>query len=246
MIVLTQAKDGDRIDAERSMYPSYLEVRRGAQTFACGNHTASVYGYVVAGTAIGAIDGVGFDLKAGGFFSGPFVLNAALSEDALVVLIVRHGFRALVSVGRIETKGRLTYIDGCSDTLLICPPRLGDPCYNHLHFPPTIVQTQHTHPSIRFGIVAAGRGLAYGPGWEQPLEPGTVFLIEEGELHSFRTDRAMHLVDGVWHDEPTDAYGMDVIAFHPDSDFGPTDANHPMINRTYIGAGVGGAGGAGI
>ena len=27
---------------------------------------------------------------------------------------------------------------------------------------------------------------------------------------------------------------MDVIAFHPDSDFGPTDIEHPMINRTIV------------
>ena len=25
---------------------------------------------------------------------------------------------------------------------------------------------------------------------------------------------------------------LDVIAWHPDSDFGPTDQDHPMINRT--------------
>jgi hypothetical protein len=28
---------------------------------------------------------------------------------------------------------------------------------------------------------------------------------------------------------------MDVIAFHPDSDWGPTDGIHPMLNRTFIG-----------
>ena len=27
---------------------------------------------------------------------------------------------------------------------------------------------------------------------------------------------------------------MDVVAFHPDSDWGPTDAAHPMLNRTYV------------
>jgi hypothetical protein len=27
---------------------------------------------------------------------------------------------------------------------------------------------------------------------------------------------------------------MDVIAFHPDSDWGPTDEKHPMLNRTYL------------
>jgi hypothetical protein len=27
---------------------------------------------------------------------------------------------------------------------------------------------------------------------------------------------------------------LDVIAYHPDTDFGPTDDNHPMINRTWF------------
>ena len=27
---------------------------------------------------------------------------------------------------------------------------------------------------------------------------------------------------------------MDVIAYHPDSDFGPQDEDHPMINRTIV------------
>jgi hypothetical protein len=27
---------------------------------------------------------------------------------------------------------------------------------------------------------------------------------------------------------------MDIVAFHPDSDFGPMHDDHPMINRTII------------
>ena len=45
-----------------------------------------------------------------------------------------------------------------------------------------------------------------------------MFNRQEQELHSFRTTSDI----------------MDIIAFHPDSDTGPTDENHPMINRTYI------------
>ena len=43
-------------------------------------------------------------------------------------------------------------------------------------------------------------------------------MLVEQELHSFKT---------------SDNY-MDIIAFHPDSDTGPTDGNHSMINRTFI------------
>ncbi len=31
---------------------------------------------------------------------------------------------------------------------------------------------------------------------------------------------------------------LDVVAWHPDSDFGPRDDDHPMTNRTVIPAGV--------
>ena len=90
---------------------------------------------------------------------------------------------------------------------------------NLLHFPPNTDQTRHAHPSIRLGVVSRGRGTAHGPTWEQPLMRGDVFLLDAHEVHAFRT-------------EPQS--GMDVIAFHPDSDWGPTDQAHPMKNRTYL------------
>jgi quercetin dioxygenase-like cupin family protein len=89
---------------------------------------------------------------------------------------------------------------------------------NHLHFPRRTVQTLHAHPSIRLGIVARGAGIARSLVGEVSLRTGDVFLLPEHEIHAFTT------VDST----------MDVIAFHPDSDHGPTDADHPMINRTYI------------
>jgi hypothetical protein len=52
-----------------------------------------------------------------------------------------------------------------------------------------------------------------------PLKPGTVFEIPPGSLRAFRTSSAACL---------------DVAAWHPDSDIGPTDDDHPMINRTFV------------
>ena len=57
-------------------------------------------------------------------------------------------------------------------------------------------------------------------GREVPLLPGTAFVIPAGAVHSFNTAG----------DET-----LDVFAFHPDSDFGPTGTNHPMVNRTIVG-----------
>lgn len=121
--------------------------------------------------------------------------------------------------GPIDPVGRLRYIDGCSDTLLVPPVRKGDPCLNHLHFPVGIRQTPHTHPSVRTGFVYAGLGECIVPdGPPIPLRPGCVFIIATDALHSFNT-----------YD-----HTMDVIAFHPDSDTGMTDDDHPMVNRTIV------------
>ena len=64
------------------------------------------------------------------------------------------------------------------------------------------------------------RGEGYCATAERSIElsPGQIFVIRAGELHSFHTRRSSLLV----------------LAYHPDSDFGPTDENHPMVNRTMI------------
>ena len=125
-------------------------------------------------------------------------------------------------MGWVEKQGRLSYIDGCTDSLLIYPPRQGDPSLNFLNFPAGIDQTKHLHPSVRFGCVIAGNGISdvwvNGKVESHKLATGVNFCLEENEQHRFKT------VDS----------SMTVIAWHPDGDWGPTDHNHTMLNRTYI------------
>lgn len=121
--------------------------------------------------------------------------------------------------GPVEQQGRLRYIDGCTDSLLIGPTVLGDPCLNHLHIPAGTAQTRHTHPSIRVGIIARGSGRCVTPEREHSLSPGLLFIIEANCPHSFHTDDS----------------SLDVVVYHPDSDHGPTHHDHPMINKTIIG-----------
>lgn len=218
MQIIRAPRNGDAIDARDTMYPSRLEAIQGGRRV--GSATSTSYCYVVTGTA--RLRAARFDLRseAGAFLAAPGEVE--IDADGLVVVVERFGFRALLASGRIEDVGRLSYIDGCSDSVLCMPPRAGDPVLNHLHFPPNIEQTTHSHPSIRLGVVARGRGVAHGPRgnvqWEEPLEEGCIFSIGTHEMHAFTTgDRA-----------------MDVIAFHPDSDWGPTDGEHPMLNRTYL------------
>lgn len=178
------------------------------------------YGYVQAGKARVSCPDVRWDLDAGQWFATPSAAVVVAGAYARVLLVQRMGYHGVsLSGGPIEHKGRLRYIDGCSDTLLAAPPILGDPCLNHLHFPAGVDQTQHTHPSLRAGIVARGRGECITPAGTTPLVPGLIFVIPTDGLHRFRT---------------TDS-SMDVIAYHPDSDWGPTHEDHPMVNRTLVG-----------
>lgn len=131
----------------------------------------------------------------------------------------RIGHRGFFHIGGpIEETGRLRYIDGCTDSLLIGPAMMGDPCLNLLHIPPQTNQTAHTHPSIRVGMIVSGDGYCRTREGDKPLTPGLVFVIRTDGLHSFHTQDQSLLI----------------VAWHPDSDFGPTHEHHPMLNRTLI------------
>lgn len=173
-----------------------LNLRRNHSTF---------YGFVTGGRAF--INGV--SCFSGMWFALPTDLRLQLDPQAAVMVVELEGYTGLPTWGGpIEAKGRLKYIDRCSDTLLVGPLRQGDPCLNHLHFPEGIDQTQHTHPRVRMGMVVRGKGMCHADGNKVPLAPGLLFSITPDGLHKFST---------------LDGESMDVIAFHPDSDWGPTD-----------------------
>jgi quercetin dioxygenase-like cupin family protein len=117
-----------------------------------------------------------------------------------------------------EEPGELSYIDGCSNSIIVGPPKSGDPCLNYLYFPPGIKQTFHTHPSFRIGLVVSGSGLAHINDKELELQKGSVFFLPRYVNHRFST------IDN----------HMSILVFHPDSDDGPLDENNPMKTRTYI------------
>jgi quercetin dioxygenase-like cupin family protein len=150
------------------------------------------------------------------YFAVPGPLRLRGGRGLVVTAEQTRGFFHLG--GPVEDAGRLRYIDGCTDSLLVPPVLLGDPCLNLLHIPPGTRQTAHTHPSIRIGLIVRGSGECVTPERRYPLRPGLAFVIAAGAMHSFHTDR-----------EP-----LLVIAYHPDSDFGPTHECHPMVNRTIL------------
>lgn len=178
------------------------------------------FGFVVQGK-VGVQDRqINWWINQGQWFSLPNGLVLNLTTDTRIVIAQCLGYQGVYAMGgAIEAQGRLRYIDGCSDTLLCAPPLLGDPCLNHLHFPPNIEQTAHTHPSTRAGIIAKGQGVCVVEDEKEiSLNMGDLFYIARNTEHHFVTKHSI----------------MDVIAYHPDSDWGPTHNEHPMINRTWV------------
>ena len=198
--------------------------------------TATCYIYIYSGkSVVGLKSGGIYQLVAGQFLSvnEPFVIIGGKG-----IIIERIGYHGVTLVGgSLESKGRLKYIDGCTDSCILQPVKFGDPCLNALYFPKGIDQTPHTHPSMRVGIVASGSGVCVTPWEEIPLTTGMVFIIhEEGDWVKRKNKSGRGHTNAVagTHSFRTDKEEMVVVAYHPDSDFGPKDEDHPMINRTIV------------
>lgn len=147
---------------------------------------------------------------------GPVIIEG----DGAALISSRIGFKGLESYGgELEKLGRLMYIDGCSSTVLVSPPRKGDPCFNFLHVPKGTDQTPHTHPTLRVGYIIEGNGIIKLEASSHPLKEKTFFCLPADMVHSFHTDEE----------------DLRIVIYHPDSEVGPSDEAHPMLNRTIVG-----------
>ena len=204
-----------------SSHPSSVYSHRGPMTQITipGNNTA--YGLAFGGHLfLQDRDNDAVVMDQGEYFSFPFENSLKVTGSANAMIAVRHGYTGLNSRGGPpEQTGRLKYIDGCSDTLLIGPPLKGDPCFNLLKFPADIDQTMHTHPTIRAGMILDGEGICRTPVGDLPLIAGNIFMLHPDAEHAFST-------------KGTD--GMRLTVFHPDTDTGPSHDDHPMLNRTIV------------
>lgn len=210
-----QLAQGRLAETTGDAFPSRLSAWRNQTLELPGDGTH--FGYVHEGTAtLEAASGT-FTLRHGMYFAAPSACR--ISGAGRGIVITRLDYRGVFALGGpVEPRGRLRYIDGCTDSLLIPPPMLGDPCLNALYFPAHVSQTEHTHPSARVGLVVRGTGECRTPESSFSLFPGLAFIIRAEGRHCFRTTE----------DE------LVVVAYHPDSDFGPTHEAHPMINRTMV------------
>jgi hypothetical protein len=238
-----QANSGLIFDeSKHKKYPlKYFNIINGqGATF---KNDLSYFVFIYSGEANLEIEnGIKSILPKDTYFShhGSFSLSGEFKAIAIEIYVYKGEFsknkyKSVTHIGGVvEEIGRLKYIDGCTDSLLIPPVKKGDPCLNHLHFPNNIIQTPHTHPSHRIGLVIRGEGECDTPFGKLPLYEGVIFVIKEydGEEKAEGLDGLLY--EAGTHKFNTYTSSMDVIAFHPDSDFGPEDEFHPMINRTIV------------
>lgn len=216
MATILAPKNKLLIDAGNTRFPSQMQIVQN-DSFETASQDSYYIGYVGDGDCKINYNGLEAKLSGGMYFG--LSCNFKLETSGTVALFRRMGYRGLNSIGGpLETTGRQRYIDGCTSTLLIYPALLGDCCFNFLYFPPNTVQTRHFHPSIRLGVVTEGSGYCHVNGTKMKLKKTDCFYLEENEEHYFSSENET----------------LAVVAYHPDSDWGPTHEVHPMINRTFF------------
>ncbi|MBD0337415.1 MAG: cupin domain-containing protein [Cyanobacteria bacterium Co-bin13] len=207
-------------DLRQDEYPILLRTWRGEPLPL--NDAGTHFGFVFQGQAYlqrgESSPDCRYPLQAGMFFGlpGSGTLSGENSSGLVITCLYHRGLFSLG--GPIEAAGRLAYINGGTNSVLIAPPMLGDPCLHGMYLPPNIQQTLHTHPSYRIGIVVEGSGNVETPQAVTALQPGDSFLITANEVHRFCTGND----------------GLTAVMFHPDSDVGFTHRDNPMLRRTLV------------
>ena len=166
-------------------------------------------------------------------------VNAALAVNnhftvkcgsGTAVVVEYMGLRLLESRYYVQDRlgqGNLSYMDGGTNTTAINPGRLGDPVINYVHFPAGMIQTMHTHPSPRVGMVLRGLGYVETPEFEDGIQK--VYNLKQGDVF-FLNRNVEHFFSCPYENED-----VVLFVFAPDSGTGPTDEVNPLKIRTYIG-----------
>jgi hypothetical protein len=180
------------------------------------------FGYLNKGFMKLLYNNIELTIEEGFYFSIPTGFKIIeISNQYQFGLWVQKDYKASIQSGYVENDGRLNYIDGCKDSMLIQPIKKGNPCLNALYMPKGVNQTEHIHPSLRSGFIINGGAKCEQEKEVYNLVDGQMFILGKDVKHKFRTDFS-------------DFIKLKLVAFHPDSDFGAEDENHPMINRTIV------------
>jgi mannose-6-phosphate isomerase-like protein (cupin superfamily) len=182
------------------------------------NDLGTHFGYVFTGRSQLKQTDSTYPLSAGMYFALPNT-GVIAGNNSSGFVITCGGFQHTFTLGGpVQSWGKFAYIDGGKTDILLPPMQQGDPGLYGLHFPPGVDQTMHDHESDRVVLVVSGTGCCLTPNQRCDFIPGMVLRIPRGEKHKFMT---------------TDR-GLSMVIFHPDSEMGFSDTNHPMLIQTYV------------
>lgn len=220
-------------NGRRTIIRTYTNIHNGKE----GNHQirlpavdGGVYGVVTQGSVLLAENQTFHTIKAGHFFTTKKGAKFQLEDPQTVIVTVQfEQYKGVFTLGEIPSFGNLGYINGAYNRVLSGPQMKGLPCLNSLHIDVPIDQTAHTHPSTRVGVIMDGNIEARIYRNEDDKLPrklilakGDVFVMKPDTIHSFHK---------------TDAQGdnpMHLVAFHPDSETGPTHEVAPMMTNSLV------------
>lgn len=217
MITATYPLQQNDIDLTADSFPAIVKIWQGNGCEFPAN--ATQFGYIYAGSCLLLPQKTdqSYNLHSGMYFCLPGGGKLVGNSSGIAIALLNYQ-GALNVGGTIEPTGRLGYINGGTNSLLIAPVVGGDPCFNAMYFPPGVDQVLHTHPSYRVGMVVSGSGELENQKMAIALTPGMTFFIAADSLHKFRTFDS----------------NLTVVVFHPDSDRGFTNGDNPMLKRTIV------------
>jgi hypothetical protein len=202
------------IDKMETMYPSlahYADVNElGDLGYLYTQALSTTYGYVLEGEA--NFEGEE-SITAGKYFCRWTKEQTRINYTGKLVLFIRVGFKGQNLIGGpVEESGRLSYIDGSSDTILVYPPRIGDPIFSVVYFPKNTEQTFQMHSSVRMGAIISGGGyICFDEAEENnvSLTLGDMICFEQNERHRIKTTGNI----------------LQMIVYNPQGNWGPQDHN---------------------
>ena len=118
MIIFEKQEKTVCIDKRNTMYPSYAVMLFNDETTLDFNFYTA-YGYAYDDSVV-TVNNDHYIIRKKEFFSIPVrEENVTFSTTGRLFVVARLGFIGQHVIGKTESVGRLSYIDGCSDSLLI-------------------------------------------------------------------------------------------------------------------------------
>lgn len=203
-------KNGDLFDLSNTQFPSKVYAFDGMDAIYY-HQNCSYYGYVFEGSVTIKYKKEDFTVKKGMYFSLPKELNIQGEGKAFIIEHYDHSCFFQIG-GPVEEKGRIECEYNRSNSLLIAPTELHQPCLNLLQIHKNQENLPfHTHQEYRIGMVVEGFGYFATNDNRIPLEKGEIFILPANLAHRLEA--------------PKNSENFLIISYHPKSQVNPIYTN---------------------